>query len=155
MITPTSSLRLKMKFPMKRGKYMLMPLTDELAISNMWSIIEMEAMSTLELYIEDSICDISATLSTSNVVVSRQGVNAGNSSHAAVLDMVVEEEGMYFHNGASFVDGQDTDDDADENINGDDVTESDEDDGDTVTATAPLATLLEFMISLKTLLMCG
>ncbi|CAH9101755.1 unnamed protein product [Cuscuta epithymum] len=36
-----------------------------------------------------------------------------------------------------FVDGQDTDDDADENINGDDMTEYDEDDGDTVTATAP------------------
>ncbi|CAH9101750.1 unnamed protein product [Cuscuta europaea] len=51
--------------------------------------------------------------------------------------MVIEEEGRYVHNGASFVNGQGSDDDADDNINGDDMTESDEDDGDTVMATAP------------------
>ncbi|CAH9090864.1 unnamed protein product [Cuscuta europaea] len=48
--------------------------------------------------------------------------------------MVIEEEGRYVHNGSSFVDGQGSDDDADDNINGDDMTESDEDDCDTITA---------------------
>ncbi|CAH9097169.1 unnamed protein product [Cuscuta epithymum] len=125
---------------MNGGKYMLMPLIDELAITNMWGITQMEDMSTIEIYIEKS-CDAYGTQSTSNVVVSTHDVNArvnaGNSSKAPVLDMVIQEDGRYLHNGASFVDGQGSDDDADENINGDDMTESDEDDGDTVTETAP------------------
>ncbi|CAH9103907.1 unnamed protein product [Cuscuta epithymum] len=136
-IPPSRSLCLKMKFPMNGGNYMLMPLLDELAVTNMWMIIDMESMSSLEIYIEESIGDSSTASTTSNDVVSRHGVNAGNSSNDAVLDMVIEEDGMYLHNGASFVDGQASDDDADENINGDDMTESDEDDGDTVRATTP------------------
>ncbi|CAH9102029.1 unnamed protein product, partial [Cuscuta epithymum] len=140
MIHPGRSLRLKMKFPMNGGKYMLMPLIDELAITNMWGIIQMEDMSSLEVYIEECF-DANATQSTSNAGVSRHdviaGVNAGKSSKVPVLDMVIQEDGRYLHNGASFVDGQGSDDDADENINGDDMTESDEDDGDTVTSTAP------------------
>ncbi|CAH9119357.1 unnamed protein product [Cuscuta europaea] len=141
MIHPSRSLRLKMKFPVNGGKYMLMPLIDDLAITNMWGIVQMEDMSMLEIYIEECICDAYGTPSTSNVVVSRHyvnaGVNAGNSSNAPVLDMIIQEDGRYLHNGASFVNGQGSDDDADDNINGEDMTESDEDDGDTVTATAP------------------
>ncbi|CAH9121470.1 unnamed protein product [Cuscuta epithymum] len=126
-----------MKFPLNVGNYMLMPLVDELAVTNMWLILQMEGMFTLEIYIEESICDASATPSTSNVGVSRHGVNAGNSSNVAVLDMIVEEEERYLHNGASRVDDQGNDDDLDDNINDDDMTESNEDVGDTVTATAP------------------
>ncbi|CAH9069456.1 unnamed protein product [Cuscuta epithymum] len=118
MIHPSRSLRLKMKFPMNGGKYMLMPLIDELAITNMWGITQMEDMSTLEIYIEES-CDAYGTQSTSNVVVSTHdvnaGVNAGNSSKAPVPDMVIQEDGRYLHNGASFVDGQGSDDGADKN----------------------------------------
>ncbi|CAH9068369.1 unnamed protein product [Cuscuta europaea] len=107
MIHPSRSLRLKMKFPMNGGKYMFMPLTDELTITNMWAIVQMEDMSMLEIYNEESICDAYRTPSTSNVVVSTHYVNAGvnavNSSNAPAMDMVIQEDGRYLHNGASFV----------------------------------------------------
>ncbi|CAH9088775.1 unnamed protein product [Cuscuta epithymum] len=158
-IPPNRSLRLKMKFSMNGENYMLIPLLDELAVTNMWMIIDMESMSSLEIYIEKSIGDSSTAPTTSNDVVSRHGVNAGfnagNSSNATVLDMVIEEDGIYLHNGASFVDGQGSDDDANENINGDDMTESDEDDGDTVRATAPYSHFTRIYDLLKTLLMPG
>ncbi|CAH9095161.1 unnamed protein product, partial [Cuscuta epithymum] len=92
MIHLGRSLRLKMKFPMNGGKYMLMPLIDELAITNMWGIIQMEDMSSLEVYIEECF-DANATQSTSNAGVSRHdviaGVNAGKSSkhHIVTLDL--------------------------------------------------------------------
>ncbi|CAH9112065.1 unnamed protein product [Cuscuta epithymum] len=114
---------------------MLMSLDDEEFVTRMWMIVQMMTMSTMEIYIAYSICDASITPSTSNVVVYGHGVNVVAFSNEAVLDMVVEKDDRYLHNGASFLDGHGTDDDADEHINDDAMTKSDEDDGDTVTAT--------------------
>ncbi|CAH9111661.1 unnamed protein product [Cuscuta europaea] len=114
---------------------MLMPLDDEEVVTGMWMLVLNLTMSTMEIYIEESSLDATMTPSTSiHVVSGHDGVNGAASANEVVLNMVVEEDEMYLHNGASFLDGHGNGDDADEDANDDEKTESDDEEGDILSA---------------------
>ncbi|CAH9112396.1 unnamed protein product, partial [Cuscuta epithymum] len=56
-IPPTRSLQLKVKYLLHGGSYMIMPLDDEEVGTEMWMILQMMNMSTMEIYLAESIGD--------------------------------------------------------------------------------------------------
>ncbi|CAH9077629.1 unnamed protein product [Cuscuta europaea] len=124
-----NKLDLKIKYPVHGGSYMLMPLADDEAVTGMWTLITNLAMHTMEIYVEEATV---LAIQPDNLSLSYPSISV-----PVMMNMVAQENGRYVNNDSTFLDSQHIDDDADETVNHDTLTDSDEDGGDLVSANAP------------------
>ncbi|CAH9086466.1 unnamed protein product [Cuscuta epithymum] len=128
-INRMNKLDLKVKYPMHGGSYMLMPLADDEAVTGMWTVIENLDMHTMKIYVEEVV--------VLPIQPGHLSFSCPSTSVPVVMNMVTQENGRYVNSDATFLVSQCNDDDADENVNHDTLTDSDEDGGDLLSGNAP------------------